>query len=215
MADLINEIILTSAYTNEEITAIGVSAPGLLDLDTGNTLFITNLAGHWINVPLEKTLRDLLNLPVSILNDVRAITLGEHTFGAGRGATNMACLAIGTGIGGGIIVNGQLALGIQGQAGELGHITIDINGPRCACGNNGCVEALAAAPAIANYGVKAVQQGQATLIGDLAGYDLNKITPELIAEAAHCQSDLGGCWTLYWNCNRQYNCDLQPYADCD
>jgi glucokinase len=184
MADLINEIILTGGYTNNEIMAVGVSAPGLLDLDTGHTLFITNLAGHWINVPLEKTLRDILHLPVFILNDVRAITLGEHTFGAGRGTTNMACLAIGTGIGGGIIVNGQLELGIQGQAGELGHITIDINGPRCACGNNGCVEAFAAAPAIANYGVKAVQQGQVTLIGDLADYDLNKITPKLIAEAA-------------------------------
>ena len=131
-----------------------------------------------------QTLSNYLNLPVFLLNDVRAITLGEFTFGAGRGAKNMACFAIGTGIGGGVVVNGELVLGIRGQAGELGHLTIDINGPICGCGNNGCLETFASAPAIANMGVKAVQQGQATLIGELADFDLNRITPKLIADAA-------------------------------
>lgn len=184
MAALIQGIIDEGCKDPNEIKGVGVSAPGLLDLESGLVLFLTNLPGHWPNVPLQKTLTTYLNLPVSILNDVRAITLGEFTFGAGRGACNMACFAIGTGIGGGIVVNGELVLGIRGQAGELGHLTIDINGPRCGCGNKGCLETFASAPAIANMGTKAVQQGQATLIGELTNFDLNKITPKVIADAA-------------------------------
>ena len=184
MAGLIELVIDDCDCNRKEIKGVGVSAPGLLDLDNGLVLFLTNLHGHWPNVPLQKTLSDYLNLPVSILNDVRAITLGEFTFGAGRGAKNMACFAIGTGIGGGVIVNGDLVLGIHGQAGELGHLTIDFNGPLCGCGNNGCLETFASAPAIANMGIKAVQQGQATLIGEMANFDLNRITPKLIADAA-------------------------------
>jgi glucokinase len=156
-----------------------------LDLEKGLTLFLPNLPGQWREVPLADTLSKACGgLPVSLLNDVRAITLGEYTFGAGRGVDNMACYAIGTGIGGGIVVNGKLVLGIGGTAGELGHHTIDINGPRCGCGNYGCLEAFATAPAIASMGVKAVQQGLTTKIADLCEYDLNKITPKLIAEAA-------------------------------
>jgi glucokinase len=184
IADLIRKVIAENGASMEDIQGVGVSAPGLLDLEKGIVLFLTNLHGHWPNVPLQSHLSSELDLPVAILNDARAITLGEYTFGAGRGATNMACLAIGTGIGGGVIVDGQLVLGLRGQAGELGHLTIDLNGPRCGCGNKGCMEAFAAAPAIATMGVKVVQRGQATLIGELVDYDLNKITPEVIAEAA-------------------------------
>ena len=190
MASFIQQVIESNNVSAEDIKGVGISAPGMLDLDKGVSLFMTNLPGHWIDVPIRDTLQGLLKMPVEVLNDVRAITLGEFTFGAGRGANNMACFAIGTGIGGGIVVNGQLVLGINGQAGELGHITIDINGPRCNCGNNGCVEAFASAPAIANMGIKAVQQGRATKIGDLSEYDLNKITPALIAEAAKMDDEV-------------------------
>lgn len=185
MGAFIQQVIESNDVSREEIKGVGISAPGMLDLENGISLFMTNLPGHWIDVPIRDTLQQSLKMPVEILNDVRAITLGEFTFGAGRGAINMACFAIGTGIGGGIVVNDQLVLGINGQAGELGHITIDINGPRCNCGNNGCVEAFASAPAIANMGAKAVQQGRATKIGELSDYDLNKITPALIAKAAN------------------------------
>jgi len=102
----------------------------------------------------------------------------------------MACYAIGTGIGGGIVVDGKLVLGIGGTAGELGHQTIDINGPRCGCGNYGCMEAFTSAPAIASMGVEAVQQGMTTKIADLADFDLNKITPELIAKAARMGDEI-------------------------
>lgn len=184
MADLIREVIEESDIGKNAINGVGISAPGVLDLEKGTTVFLPNLYGQWRDVPLRDTINSYLDLPVSILNDVRAITLGEYTFGAGRGVNNMACFAIGTGIGGGIIVNGELVMAIGGTAGELGHITIDFNGPRCGCGNYGCVEAFASAPAIATMGVKAVQQGLTTSIGELADYDLNKITPKLIAKAA-------------------------------
>jgi glucokinase len=128
----------------------------VLDLAKGTTLFLPNLPGTWPNVPLRDFLQQKTGLPVFLLNDVRAITFGEWKFGAGRGADTMACFAVGTGVGGGLVINGQLHLGIGGTAGELGHQTIAFNGPVCGCGNRGCLEALASGPAIAAMGVKAV-----------------------------------------------------------
>ena len=147
-------------------------------------MFLPNLPGTWPHVPLRDTITKLTDLPVALLNDVRSITNGEWLFGAGRGVDTLAVFAIGTGIGGGLVINGQLHLGIGGTAGELGHTTIDFNGPRCGCGNYGCLEAFASASAIAAMGIKAVAQGLTTSIGDLCEYDLNAITPELIADAA-------------------------------
>ena len=125
-----------------------------------------------------------------LLNDVRAITFGEWSFGAGQGVDTVAVLAIGTGIGGGLVINGQLHLGIGGTGGELGHMVIDFNGPRCGCGNYGCLEAFASGPAIAAMGMKAVAQGLTTSIGELCGYDMNRITPELIARAANAGDEI-------------------------
>ena len=190
MAGLIREVIEESGIDWGSVKGVGISAPGALDLEKGTTVFLPNLPGNWRNVPLRDTIQNYPTLPVSLLNDVKAITLAEYTFGAGRGVENMACFAIGTGIGGGLIVDGKLVLGIGGTAGELGHQTIDINGPRCGCGNYGCMETFTSAPAIASMGVKAVQQGMTTKIADLADFDLNKITPELIAEAARMGDEI-------------------------
>ena len=120
-----------------------------------------------------------------MLNDVRAITFGEWKFGAGKGFDTVAVLAIGTGIGGGLVINNQLHLGIGGTGGELGHMTINFDGPRCGCGNYGCLEAYASGPAIAAMGMKAVSQGLTTTIADLCGYELvAKSAPYIIAQAA-------------------------------
>ncbi len=135
-------------------------------------------------MPLQITIEKLTGLPTALLNDVRSITNGEWYFGAGRGFDTVAVFAVGTGVGGGLVVNGQLHLGIGGTGGELGHTTIDFNGPPCGCGNFGCVEAYASGPAIAAMGMKAVAQGLTTSIGELCEYDLNRITPKLIAKAA-------------------------------
>ena len=184
MADLIEKSLAANKLDKTVIGGVGVTAPGVLDLEKGTTLFLPNLPGTWPNVPLTATIQAKTGFPVFLLNDVRAITYGEWKFGAGRGVETMACFAVGTGIGGGLVINGKLHLGIGGTAGELGHQTIDFNGPECGCGNRGCVEVYASGPAIAAMGVKAVIQGRTTILGEMVGYDLNKITPELICEAA-------------------------------
>jgi glucokinase len=190
MADLFLQVIQSTGLQKDDIGGIGIGVPGVLDLDKGETLFLPNLPGTWPHVPLRDTITLHTGLPTALLNDVRSITNGEWRFGAGRGVDTVAVFAIGTGIGGGLIVNGQLYLGIGGTGGELGHITIDFNGPRCGCGNNGCVEAYASGPAIAAMGMKAVSQGLTTKIAELCGYDLNRITPELIAKAAETGDEI-------------------------
>lgn len=190
MASLIEDTIQDSRISKDEIGGIGIGVPGVLDLERGLTLFLPNLAGTWPNVPLRETIARATGKPVALLNDVRAITYGEWRFGAGRGVDTMACFAIGTGIGGGLIINGQLHLGIGGTGGELGHQTIDFNGPPCGCGNRGCLEAFASGPAIASMGMKAVTQGRTTIIGELVNFDLNKITPDIIARAAHMDDEI-------------------------
>jgi glucokinase len=184
MADLFLQLIQSSSMQKEEIGGIGIGVPGVLDLEKGEVLFLPNLAGTWPHVLLSNTITDLTGLPTTLLNDVRDITYGEWAFGAGRGVDTVAVFAIGTGIGGGLVLNGQLHLGIGGTDGELGHTTIDFNGLRCGCGNHGCLEAYASGPAISAMGFKAVTQGLTTTIADPCENDLNRITPELIAQAA-------------------------------
>jgi glucokinase len=190
MAELCLQVIQSAGMSKEDIGGIGIGAPGVLDLEKGETLFLPNLHGTWPNVPLRDTIRQLTGLPTVLLNDVRSITNGEWRFGAGRGVDTIAVFAVGTGIGGGLVINGQLHLGIGGTGGELGHITIDFNGPRCGCGKYGCLEAYASGPAIAAMGLKAVTQGLTTRIADLAQNDLNQITPKLIAEAARAGDEI-------------------------
>jgi glucokinase len=184
MANLIDQLIAASGLSRDDFGGIGIGVPGVLDLENGLVLFLPNLPGTWPRVPLAGFIQDKIGLPVRLLNDVRAITLGEWKFGAGRGVDTLACFAIGTGIGGGLVINGALHLGIGGTAGELGHQTIDFNGPLCGCGNRGCLEAYASGPAIAAMGIKAVIQGQTTAIGALVDHDLNRITAQVISQAA-------------------------------
>ncbi len=184
MIDLFHRVIRESSLSPQEIGGIGIGVPGTVDMEHGLVLFLPNLPTTWPNVPLAEYVQAGTSLPTVIINDVRAITFGEWRFGAGQGVNTMACFAIGTGIGGGLVINRQLHLGFGGTAGELGHITVDVNGPRCGCGNYGCVEVFASGPAIAAMGMKAVAQGWTTQIGALVDYDLNRITPEIIARAA-------------------------------
>jgi glucokinase len=185
MADLCLQVIRSAGMNKDEIGGIGIGAPGVLDLEKGETLFLPNLEGTWPHVPLQRTIAELAGLPTALLNDVRSITNGEWRFGAGRGVDTLAVFAVGTGIGGGLVINEELHLGIGGTAGELGHTTIDFNGPVCGCGNRGCLEAFSSGPAIAAMGLKAVTQGLTTRIADLCEHDLNRVTARLIAQAAH------------------------------
>jgi glucokinase len=190
MADFLQELISDCGVKRSKIAGLGVSAPGVLNLSEGKTRFLPNLPGQWRDVPLAGTLSKALDLPVALLNDVRAITYGEFQYGAGRDVERLACFAIGTGIGGGLVINRELVLGFEGTAGELGHQTVEMNGLRCGCGNYGCVEAYASGPAIASWAEKAVRQGLTTRMGEMVDYDCNKITPEVVARAAEAGDEI-------------------------
>lgn len=184
MARLVEQVKSASGVLDDELGGVGVGVPGMLDLERGLVLFLPNLPGTWPNVPLRQRMEALTGLRTALLNDVRSMTLAEWTFGAGRGVDTIACFAIGTGIGGGLVINGKLHLGIGGTGGELGHQIIDMNGLPCGCGSRGCLEAYASGPAITAMGLKAVTQGLTTRISEMADYDLNRITPQLIHQAA-------------------------------
>lgn len=190
MAKLADTVCANAATQKSEVGGIGLGIPGLLDLEHGLTLFLPNLPGQWRSVPVREELAKASSLPVAIINDARAATLGEWKFGAGRGVESCALYTLGTGIGGGLIVRGELYLGIGGAAGELGHISVDFNGPRCNCGSRGCIEAFASGPAISAAGMRAVVQGATTRITTFCDGDLNKITPELIYQAALAGDDV-------------------------
>lgn len=164
--------------------ALGMGVPGLADLQRGTTRFLPNLPTHWRDVPVRERLSPLVGCPVYLLNDVRMATLGELIYGHGRTAGTMAFLALGTGIGGGVVVDGVLRLGPLGAAGEIGHQTILPDGPLCGCGNRGCLEALASGPAITAEGIRLLLMGQAPALHALVHGDLGLVSPKTLAAAA-------------------------------
>lgn len=170
--------------TGLQPAAYGMGVPGLVDSARGMTRFLPNLPTQWRQVPVRDILEPRLGAPVYILNDVRAATLGEQSFGWGRGVSCFVFLAIGTGIGGGVVIDGKLRLGVMGAAGEMGHQTILPDGPECGCGNRGCLEALANGPALSAAGMRLVRNGRAPILHALTEGDLNRVTPETMAQAA-------------------------------
>jgi glucokinase len=134
-------------------------------------------------MPVRDRIGDGLGLPAALDNDANCALLGEHWVGAAKGARDAVCFTIGTGIGGGIVVDGKLVHGASDAAAEIGHITIDVNGRRCGCGNDGCLEAYASGPAIARRAVEAIEAGAASTILALAGGDPARITAQTVFEA--------------------------------
>jgi glucokinase len=124
------------------IGSVGVGVPGLYDPATGRTRFIVNIPGAWADHPVAEPIATAVERPVALINDARAFGLAELRLGAGRGARSMVGLTLGTGVGGVIAIDGRIHLGHDGTAGELGHQTIDPDGPTCGCGDNGCLEAF-------------------------------------------------------------------------
>ncbi|PAE31212.1 ROK family glucokinase [Oceanobacillus profundus] len=125
---------------------VGVGAPGFIDMDSGIVSEAVNIG--WKDFPLADQLKEKSSLPVFVANDANIAVLGENWTGAGNQAKNLVALTLGTGVGGGIIVNGSILNGINGMAGELGHLTIEKDGYACNCGNNGCLETIASATGI-------------------------------------------------------------------
>ena len=132
-----------------DVATAGVGIPGLYDPRTGATRFLVNIPGPWDGYPVAGPVADVLGVPVALINDARAFGLAELRLGAGRGASSMVGLTLGTGVGGVIAVDGKVHQGHDGTAGEVGHQTIDPDGPSCNCGNHGCLEAFCRADRIA------------------------------------------------------------------
>ncbi len=133
-----------------QIASIGVGLPGVYDATAGTARFLPNLPGDWDGLPVAAPISTLLNLPVALINDARAFGLAELRLGAGRGVESMVGLALGTGIGGVVVIDGRVHLGHDGTAGEVGHQIIDPDGPPCTCGGRGCLEAYAGSQGIAD-----------------------------------------------------------------
>jgi glucokinase len=166
-----------------QLQGIGIVAPGPSDPWKGVIIEAPNLSG-WVNIPLKALLEEEFGLPVMVGNDANLAALAEQRFGAGQGVSDLIYITVSTGIGGGIIVDNRLLLGARGMAGEIGHQTIEAHGPRCNCGNVGCLEALAAGPAIARRARELIKSGVETSIADLVGGDLDRISAKVVNMAA-------------------------------
>lgn len=183
IAESVDVVLRASRIGHGDLLGVGIGAPGPLDPRSGVVFQPPNLAG-WYNVPLADLLRQRLELSVFVENDANAAALGEWWAGAGRGVHDLVYITVSTGIGGGLIINDTLVHGVSGTAGEIGHMTIDLNGPRCVCGNAGCLEVLASGKAIARMAQEAIAARRSTKALDLAGGHPEHITAELVATAA-------------------------------
>ncbi len=187
MVSLVEEVIAeterATGATRKDFIGVGVGAPGPLDREHGIVIIAPNLG--WKDFPLRQRMQDRLSLPTSLDNDANCATFGEWWQGAARGARNVVGLTIGTGIGGGLILNGALYHGSSHMAGEVGHTTIDMNGRYCKCGNYGCLEAYASGPAIATRAREVlVREGMKSAIRDMVHGRLEDITAQTVYEAA-------------------------------
>ncbi|WP_020677792.1 ROK family protein [Geopsychrobacter electrodiphilus] len=171
---------------------LGIGVAGQIDSAGKTVRFAPNL--NWHEVPLQAELQRELKLPVALLNDVRAATWGEWLFGAGKGCADMVCLFVGTGIGGSVVSGGRMLDGSSNSAGELGHMTVDLHGPLCNCGNRGCLEALAGGWAIARSAREAVTADPTggALLKKMAEGSVAAITAALVARAAQSGDPLAG-----------------------
>lgn len=168
LIQLCHRVVEKAGVRWQEVAAAGVGCGGPLDARAGVIMGAPNLPG-WIDFPLVARLQEALGLPVYLDNDANAAALAEHRFGAGRAVANMVYLTISTGIGGGVILGGQLYVGENGNAGEIGHMSLVYNGRPCNCGSNGCLEAYASGTSIAARAREAVLAGEESLLATLAG----------------------------------------------
>ena len=169
--------------------AISLAAAGAIDYEKGIITLSPNLPG-WHNVPLRDVVGERYDMETFLINDASAAALGEQRFGAGKGVNSLIYLTVSTGIGGGIIINGELYSGVSGGAGEVGHMTIDVNGPVCSCGNNGCLEVLASGKAMAREAIRRIGNGERSALTEMVGGEIDSITAEEVSSAAQAGDSL-------------------------
>ena len=178
-ADAVLAAIAGLAEQEAGLEAVGLALPAVVDFEHGTTLVVPNLPGDWVGRPVVGPLRAALGVPVAIANDARALTLAEWRLGAARGYTDAIVLALGTGVGGGIVSGARVVRGPRGRAGEIGHMPVEAGGERCGCGATGCLETVAGARGLVRGGEAAAARGEAPLLARAGA-----ITPEAVADAA-------------------------------
>jgi glucokinase len=167
------------------LSGVGIGVAGQIMPENGVVRHAPNL--KWDNVPIQEELAKHINLPVAVVNDVRAVAWGEWLHGAGKDCDDLVCIFVGTGIGGGVVSGGHMLSGCTNTAGELGHMTVKLNGPECTCGNNGCLEALASGWAIGRDARKLVSDNpdKGAMLLKLADGKLEDIDAETVEKAYH------------------------------
>ncbi|HLQ88180.1 MAG TPA: ROK family glucokinase, partial [Enterococcus sp.] len=159
---------------------MGVGAPGFIDEKTGEIATAVNLG--WENYPLGEILQQLSGLPVYIQNDANIAALGENWLGSGQQADHLIAITLGTGVGAGIIANGQIISGVNGTAGEIGHITVEKNGIPCNCGRHGCLETITSATGISRIAEEKIKHHQDSLLVTIFEKN-NKLTSKDVFDA--------------------------------
>jgi glucokinase len=180
--EAIAEVTAAHGATRDAVAGVGIGSPGPLDRKTGTVINTPNLG--WRNFPLRDLIANALHLPATLDNDANCATYGEWWLGAGRNVQNLVGFTLGTGIGGGIVLNGEIFHGCSDVAGEIGHMTIEANGRRCKCGNYGCLEQYASGPAIATRAIEGIETGVETVLIEMVGRKLEDITAATVYEAA-------------------------------
>ena len=180
-----NLAVLVKKYINEndlegKIAGVGIGCPGSLDVKNGIVNYANNLG--WNNLPITKIMQETLPYPVRIINDANAAALGEARYGAGKSYSNIILLTLGTGVGGGIIVDNKLYEGNEGKGAELGHMVIQVDGEPCSCGRKGCFEAYASATALIREAKKAMLLDKESLLWNLVP-DIESVGGRVIFEA--------------------------------
>lgn len=183
LIDELKELILTLNIKGIKVLAVGIGIAGIIYIKKGIVAFSPNMP-DWRMVPLKRTICRKLKMPVLIENDANAAAIGEWWLGAGKGVRNFVCITIGTGIGGALVLDGRIIHGAEGMAGEVGHITVNPNGPFCNCGNKGCLEAYSSATGIIRRAKEALKAGRPSILISITGGDYDKLTPLMVADSA-------------------------------
>ncbi len=188
IGQIIKGIRLITNKKNDKIIGIGIGAPGAVKLKKGTVENPPNFP-NWGKVHLGKAIKEKFDCDVYVENDANAAAIGELIYGAGRKIENFIMITLGTGVGGGIIINKKIYRGETGGAGEIGHVTIDYEGPQCKCGSFGCIESYLGNNYLIDRVKKQLQDRRDSLLIKLANNDLNLLTPQLIHQAAEDGDD--------------------------
>ena len=182
LIDTVKLVLQKANISEKDLMGIGIGMHGLVDPSMGKAIFAPNFGLR--DVSLREPLEQEFQVPVHVENDVVAFAFGESWFGEGIDTGNFIAVNIGEGVGAGIVLNGQLYKGATYSAGEIGHTTVDMNGPKCTCGNYGCLQSLVSGPALVRQAAQRMLAGEPTLIRELCGGDPESITGEMIDSAA-------------------------------